>query len=207
MRPCSVGGKWSEEYICENYFSTFFRDHETFRCYYFTFSRRGHYENSPLTRPRNTTFYDQVQQKLPFVKMIPFPLFLYPYYACKISPFPRVVVFALRTNVISVAPCKYSSRGSIIIWWMKLAVEQRSTYICIIIDTPGFRLSMLTSTEMLILFLDGIMWYPPPPIFTTSYIRHVHKIRLFDIITNVKHCIYIIIFHTYVFLHYFFMYI
>ena len=31
--PCSVGGKWSEKYICENYFWTFFHDHETFRCY------------------------------------------------------------------------------------------------------------------------------------------------------------------------------
>ena len=37
MMHCSVGGKWSEEYIYENYFSTFFGDHETFRCYYCTF--------------------------------------------------------------------------------------------------------------------------------------------------------------------------
>ena len=42
MMHCSVGGKWSEEYICENCFLTFFRDHETFRCYYCTFPMRGH---------------------------------------------------------------------------------------------------------------------------------------------------------------------
>ena len=53
------------------------------------------YNNSPLTTPRNTTFWDQVQQTFSFVKIIPFPL--YPCCACKKCP--RFVLLALAYQV------------------------------------------------------------------------------------------------------------